>query len=217
MGDDLACEVLARAMAAAGVGRLLLIRRTGALPSAVTAAIGASNPDVRLDVRGWPQGESWLDAIAGASLVVRSGFDDDPMLRAAVRLGIPVVVMRARAQGIDVISFRRNGPCAHAPLDIPERPSVPFADGPDVVAAAHIAAAEALALLAGAATGEGRARLVSITPGTAGGRPGTERDQRDGGSDSIKANDVTSVRAVDLAWTPECFACGGTGAEMSLS
>ena len=40
-------------------------------------------------------GEAWMEALAGVDLVVRAGFDDDAMLGAAKRLGLPVVVARA--------------------------------------------------------------------------------------------------------------------------
>ncbi|MBC8131624.1 MAG: hypothetical protein H7X95_01480 [Deltaproteobacteria bacterium] len=141
-------------------------------------------------------GDAWLAAVLGATIVVRSGFDDDSMLRAAVRLALPVVVMRGREDRIDVVSFRRHGPCAHAPLDVPEKAGAAPEDGAGTVVAAHIAAAEALALVAGAITGEGRARHVSIPiPGAA----------------------VWPERSTDIPWSPECFACGGAGAEMSFS
>lgn len=221
MGDDLACEVAARALAAAGVGRLRLIRATGPLPNEVVAAMMSSSPDLKLESGEWPRagqgipagseegqslGRAWLRAMDGASLLIRSGFDDDPMLRAAVRLGVPVVVMRGREEGIDVLSFRRHGPCPHAPLDVPEQRGVPPQDGAEAVVAAHLAAAEVLVLLAGATTGQARARQVSIPA------PVTAAAGADSGGGAGGA-----VRAADLPWTPECFACGGSGGEMSFS
>src|SRR5438874_1834018 len=65
------------------------------------------------------------------SLIVRAGFDDDPMLRAAVRLGIPVVVMRASAGAVDLVSFRHQGPCPHADLEVPTRPQSDSGQGGD--------------------------------------------------------------------------------------
>ena len=219
-GDDLACEVAARALGAAGVARLILLRRGGALLPEVIAAIYESNPAVRIDTRPWPAaftvtteptqtpgqelGAAWVAAIAGAAVLVRSGFDDDPMLRAAVRLGLPVVVMRAREDGVDVLSFRCHGPCPHAPLNVPENHVAAAGGGAAAVVAGHLAAAEAVVLLAGAATGEGRARHLRIPLGKA-----TEGPPADAGE--------TLPRAVDLPWAPECFACGGRGMEMSLS
>jgi hypothetical protein len=200
VGDDLTCEVGARALAAAGVGRLRFVRRTGPVSRDIALALEQSNPDVALETRAWPAaGPGWLAALSGASAVVRSGFDDDPMLRAAVRLGVPLVAARGRDDAVDVVSFRRHGPCPHAALDVPEHPGVPPHDGPGAVIAAHIAAAEVLVLLAGADAGEARARHVTIPiPGPTG----------DGVGD-------TGPRGVDIPWSPECFACGGTASEMS--
>ncbi len=215
-GDDLTCEIVARALSAAGVGRIRLVRRSGAtagvaadagvavgaLPPAIAAALAASNPDVHLEIRAWPAGQpadagaAWLDAVTGAAVVVRSGFDDDSMLRAAVRLAIPVIVTRGRDESVEVVSFRRHGPCPHAPLDVPEQTALPPEDGPGAVIAGNIAAAEALMLIARATTGEARARHISL--------PMT------GVGDHV-------VRATDIPWTPECFACGGSGSEMSFS
>ena len=172
MGDDLTCEIVARALAAGGVGKLRLVRRTGALARDVAAALGASNPDVAVETWPWPSsrgdiadggasgdgdtaGRGWLDVLTGAAVVVRSGFDDDPMLRAAVRLGVPAVVTRGRDDGVELVSFRRHGPCPHAPLDVPEQSGVPPQDGAGAVVAGHIAAAEVLVLLAGANIGRG--------------------------------------------------------------
>lgn len=212
-GDDLAAEVCARALAAAGVGRLRLVRqRPPAAP--VLSALMASNPELGVDVAGWPgadadgalaasdgaaAGAGWLAALSGVAAVVRSGFDDDAMLRAAVRLGIPAIVLRASADTADVLSFRRHGPCPHLDLDLPQRPAaVPSQDGPTAVLAAEMAAAEALLVLAGATSGDGRARHVRVTLNGA-------------------AGDAPPARATDLPWTPECFNCGGTAAEMSFS
>lgn len=196
-GDDLACEVVARALAAAGVGRLVLLRRTGPLAPPVAAALTSSNPRVRIETRPWPTAGGWLAALAGATVVVRSGFDDDPLLRAAIRMGLPVVVMRGREDRMEVLSFRRHGPCPHAPLDVPEKTSgTPAEDGAGAVVAAHLAAAEVLVVLSGATTGAASARHITI------------------GGDSI--GDIVA-RAVDIPWAPECFACGGGGMEMSLS
>ena len=220
MGDDLACEAVARALGAAGVGHLRLIRRTGALPLAVAQAMSASNPELQIATWPWPRARSgaasvddpadrrspWLDAIAGAAVVVRAGFDDDPMLRAAVQMAVPVVAMRGREDGIDVISFRRHGPCPHLSLDIPAGPETPSEDGAPAIVAAHIAAAEALALIAEATAGDARARLIRIPA------PGVS----DGGS-AAPGGAGWAVRSTDIPWAPECFACGGSGVEMSFA
>ncbi len=144
-------------------------------------------------------GAAWLDAVTGTAVVVRSGFDDDSMLRAAIRLAIPVIVARGRDDGVQVVSFRRHGPCPHAALDVPEQTALPPDDGPGAVIAGNIAAAEALMLIAGASTGDARARHIRLPMHGATG-----------------ADDV-APRATDIPWTPECFACGGSGSEMSFS
>ena len=195
VGDDLTAEVAARALAAAGVGQLLLVRRSGPWPEVVAAAVGGSNPEARIASRTWPaSGPAWLEALAGCDAVVRSDFDDDSMLRAAVRLGIPVVVGRAGAAAVDVVSFRRHGPCPHVPLEVPEASaSEAPADGAAAVIAGEMAAAELLLLLAGALTGAGRAHHARLP--LDGGEPG----------------------ATEIPWAPECFACGGAGSEMVLA
>jgi len=194
VGDDLTAEVAARALAAGGVGQLVLVRRSGPWPDAVAAAVGGSNPETQVALRAWPVvGVAWLEALAGCAAIVRSDFDDDPMLRAAVRLGIPVVVARAGAAAVDVVSFRRHGPCPHTALDVPEAAATdPTADGAAGVIAGEMAAGEILLLLAGALEGAGRAHHARIP--------------LDGGE----------PRAAEIPWAPECFACGGAGSEMVL-
>jgi hypothetical protein len=192
VGDDLTAEVLARALGAAGVGALRLVRRAPLAPE-VSAALVGSNPDVRVEAQAWPTGPAWLPALEGAALVVRSGFDDDAMLRAAIRLGIPAIVVRAEDTQIDMISFRHHGPCPHLALDLPEVQAAPVDSGPAAVVAAHTAAAEVLLLLSEAHTDGARARHLRLP--------------LDGGS----------PRTADLPWTPECFACGGAGSEMTFA
>jgi hypothetical protein len=208
VGDDLAGEVMARALAAAGVGHLRLVRRTGSLPAPVAAALVGSNPELKLETRAWPPavdqaasgagpGAAWLEVLTGATVALRSGFDDDPMLRAAVRLGVPLVVARVRDDGVDVVSFRRHGPCPHAPLDVPTKDSSALENGgPGAVIAAELAATEALVLIAGAIAGSARARHVSV---------------------SFNEDVELPARAADIPWAPECFACGGSGSEMSFA
>lgn len=202
VGDDLTVEVMARALAAAGAGRLRLVRRSGPLAPGIAAALVGSNPDVVIETRPWPgvahdraagPGADWLAALEGCAAVVRSGFDDDAMLRAAVRLGVPAVVVRAASDEIDLVSFRRQGPCLHVALDVPEvRASLPPVEGPLAVVAAHTAAAEVVLLLAGADRGPARARHLRLPL------------------------DGTPPRSVDIPWTPECFGCGGSATEMTF-
>jgi hypothetical protein len=201
VGDDLTSEVLARALAAAGVGGLRLVRRSGAPAPDVLAALAGSNPDVVVEVRAWPvsgegAGAGWLAALDGCSIVARSGFDDDAMLRAAIRQAVPVVVVRADAAEVDLVSFRRHGPCPHVSLAVPESAAAVAEPGPIAVVAAHAAAAEVLLVLAEAHPSAARARHTRLA--------------LDGEVDGATS------RSIDIPWTPECFACGGSASEMSF-
>jgi hypothetical protein len=170
VGSDLAIETCALYLAGAGVQRF---RRIGA--------------------EGWPgDGAAWEAALEGVALVVRSGFDDDPMLRAAVRRGVPVVVMRAAGDLVDLLALRRHGPCPHQELDLPARPAAEAPeDGAGAVLAGTLAASEALLLLA--RPGEPpRARHLRLPLG----------------------GDEPTV--VEIPWAPECFLCGGSGREVTL-
>jgi antitoxin (DNA-binding transcriptional repressor) of toxin-antitoxin stability system len=137
----------------------------------------------------WPvDGPGWLEALKGVTLIVRAGFDDDPMLRAAVRLGVPVVVMRGGRPGADVISFRHHGPCPHAALDIPLRTAEPVPeDGSLAVVAGTLAATEAAWRIACPDDGP-RARHLKL---------------------SLDEEPM----AQDIPWAPECFLCGGSAPE----
>jgi hypothetical protein len=123
VGRDLAAEVAARYLEAAGVG--------------ATARVGA--PD-------WPgpDGERWLSVLQGAAVVVRAGFEDDPMLRAAQRLGIPAVVVRADGDAVDLLSFANDTPAPDLPLAVATTPPGPAHDGAASVVAGALAAAEAI-------------------------------------------------------------------------
>jgi hypothetical protein len=201
-GDDLGVEVCARALAAAGVGTVRLVRRNGPLQEAVVRALRASNPDLCIETVAWPRatlqesaGAAWMIVLAGAAAIVRSGFDDDAMLRAAVRLAVPAVIMRGTPTTADVISFRKHGPCPHLDLAVPEHAAgVAAGEGPTAVVGAEVAAAEVLAVVAGAATGAARARHVRVS--------------LDGAGDQVEG----PTRATDIPWTPECVACGGSAA-----
>jgi hypothetical protein len=128
LGGDRAAETAAEYLEAAGVG--LVIRKS--VPPG--------------------DGAGWLAALAVFELVVRSGFDDDAMLGAAARLGLPVVVVRAPGGLIDLVSFPRRAPAPDATLEIAPRPATPPANGADAgaeaILAGTLAAAEALTLLA---------------------------------------------------------------------
>ena len=88
-----------------------------------------------------------LGQLDGLQLVVRSGFDDDALLPAARRLGLPVIVMRASGDVVDVLSFPRRAADASPASDgpgIPFKSAAPPEDGAAGVLAGTIAAAEAL-------------------------------------------------------------------------
>lgn len=221
MGGDRTCEIAAHALAAAGVSDLRWISRAEQAPTAaVLAAWQDSNPEVTVEWLPLPGGDedalgaAWLGCLRGASAILRSGFDDDPLLAAAVRLGIPVVVVRTRAQdesrdasnampGIDLLSFRVHGPCPHVPLDRPRQAGAIPDGGALAVVAGHLAATELLVGLAGVSPPPGpgaTARLLRIPfsasgPGDAQGLP----------------------HSADIPWSPACFACGGSGQEMTFS
>ena len=190
VGDGLAAETAARYLAAAGVGALRLL---GA-PEAWDEALRASSPDVALEHAPRPgDGAGWMEALAGVAIVVRADFGDDALMPAAIRRGVPLIVLRDDEAAADVVSFRAHGPCPHAPLDVPVVAAVPLREGAASVVAGALAASEALHILVGARARAGRARHLRVP--------------LDGG-------DAT---AQDLPWTPECFACGGSGNEMSFS
>ena len=210
---DLAAEVAARYLAAAGVGTVRLIggvrsssAGAGASASAASApaaspyasALRASNPDVVVEHRGWPaDGAAWVAALDGADLIVRAGFDDDPMLRASVRLGIPALLLRALDDRAELIAFRRQGPCPHVDLEIPPRRAEAASNGAGAVVAGTLGAAEALLMLVGRAgdgeLGASRARHLALP--------------LDGGAPRVQ----------EIPWSPECFACGGGAVEMVFS
>ena len=91
-----------------------------------------------------------LGPLDDVDLVVRSGFDDDALLPAARRLGLPVVVMRASNDVVDVLSFPRTAadpaPVSDAP-GIPFKAAAPAQEGAAGVLAGTLAAAEAIHVL----------------------------------------------------------------------
>jgi len=193
VGADLTAEIAARYLAAAGVARLRLIGGADSDGAALDAALRGSNPDVVVERVPCPTtGDGWVAVLDGVAAVLRSGFDDDPMLRAAVRRGVPVVAVRGRDEAVELISFRRNGPCVHAPLDVPAQASAPPSSAAAAVVAGTLGAAEILSTLLGDAQAPS-ARHLSLPLD---GRP---------------------PRVQELPWSPACFACGGHGTEMSFS
>ncbi|HVZ89993.1 MAG TPA: ThiF family adenylyltransferase [Polyangia bacterium] len=123
-GAGLAAETAATYLAAAGVGRV----------------IARETPPV--------DGGDWLAALAGVDLIVRIGFDDDAMLGAAKRLGLPVVVVRATPAQVDLVSFSRRAPAPETPLDGPAQAAAAVPGEAADVLAGTLAAAEALVRIA---------------------------------------------------------------------
>jgi hypothetical protein len=182
-GGDLGLETAARYLAGAGISRFRILGDSEAVARA------AEEGGARVQRLAWPgDGAGWLAALDGCTLALRSGLDDDALLRAAVRLGIPLLVTRAGPEGVDLLSFRRQGPCPHASLDVPVRPASPGSDDPAAaVVAGTLAAAEAAWRIA-RPDEPPRARHLRLP---AAGAPLTQ----------------------ELPWTPECFLCGGSGRE----
>jgi sulfur-carrier protein adenylyltransferase/sulfurtransferase len=201
VGDGLAAETAARYLAAAGVGTLRLLGdgagSRSRLNDAWDAELRGSNPDVAIEHAPRPtDGVAWMEALEGVSIVVRADFDDDALVPAAVRRAVPLVVLRGDEGAADVVSFRKHGPCPHAPLDVMSIAAIPIPDGPASVVAGTLAAAEALHVLIGHDDTPARAsRARHLRVPLDGGEPVTQ----------------------DLPWTPECFACGGSGSEMSFA
>jgi hypothetical protein len=134
VGGDLSADIAALYLAAAGVGRVIRLRATER------------------------DAADWMAALTEIDLVVRAGFDDDAMAAAASRLGIPVVVMRALADRVDLVSFPRRVPAADAHLEVPAQAAAPGSGGAEEVVAGTLAAAEALVSLANPAARGGVVR-----------------------------------------------------------
>jgi hypothetical protein len=153
----------------------------------------------RVDLIGVPAdgGGAWERALVGASLVLRFSFADDPLLRTAIRLGIPALfgVVRDGGDGVDLFAFRRHGPCPHVSQDIPVQPgSAGAASGAGAVVAGTLAASEALQLLI-EPHALPRARLLRLSLAPGGPPPAVQ----------------------DLPWAPECFRCGGGSPEANFT
>jgi len=140
-------EVGPEGQAAICGARVLIVGGDLAAETARTYLIAAGVGSVETRSRSAGDGAAWLDALGGVDLVVRTDFDDDAMLGAAERLGVPVVVARAEADRVDLLSFPRREPNPNAEVDVRGRPAQPTADGATGVLAGTLAAAEALATL----------------------------------------------------------------------
>jgi hypothetical protein len=167
-------ETATRYLAAAGVRRFRAIARQG-----------EREPD-------------WRTGLTGASVVLTSTFEAEGMLRWAVALGVPAVLMRSHPRVVDLVAFRRHGPCPHLDAGTVTRSplsggaAVPaHRDGVSAVIGGTLAACEILWILARPGAGP-RARHLRVP--------------------------MTSDRNEDplmqeIPWSPECFACGGTAPE----
>lgn len=135
----------------------------------------------------------WLAALQGANLVVRFAFDDDPLLKTAIHLGLPALFAMAGRDEVDLFAFRRHGPCPHGNRAVAPRAAASDpAPGAAAVVAAGLVASEALWLIVHPDEGP-RARLLRLP--LAGGQPVVQ----------------------ELPWTPECFMCGGSSPEANFS
>ena len=141
----------------------------------------------------------------------RFSFDDDPLLRTAIRLGIPALIGTVRGDGerdrsqdrdqdrnsagVDLFCFRRHGPCPHVDQEILLRPAAGGgAAGAAAVVLGTLAASEALQLLVDPQAPP-RARLLRLSLAPGGPPPGVQ----------------------EIPWAPECFRCGGNSPEASFA
>ena len=124
VGGDLAAEVAALYLRAAGAGTVVELRDP---PS---------------------DGTGWLAALEGADLVVRSlaAAEMDATVLAARRLGIAAVTVRARAAGVGITSWPARAAEPETDLDAAAF-QLPHTDRPTSVVAGALAAAEGLWLL----------------------------------------------------------------------
>ena len=205
-GDDLAAEIAARYLAAAGVGPGAADRRRRCRRAGVRGRLARVEPRRRRRRAGLARRRrAWLAALDGADLVVRAGFDDDPMLRATVRLGIPAVLLRALDDRVELLAVREQGPCPHVDLAIPPRRAEGASAGATAVVAATLGASEALWLL----VRRDEARRPDARP---------RRKNAPARHLSLPLSpDGGAPRVQEIPWTPECFACGGGSVEMILS
>jgi hypothetical protein len=130
----------------------------------------------------------WRELLADVQAVARFSLDDDALLRACVRAGVPVVFGRERQQGVgvDLLSFRRHGPCPHQELAVPVRTA---SDAPTSAAGpllGTLVASELIWILIAPQAGP-RARLLRLPL------------------------DGAPPEAAEIPWAPECFLCGGRG------
>jgi hypothetical protein len=136
VGTDLAAETAALYLKAAGVEDLIPLP---VVPRPAERGEGTGEGSAA---------ETWRRQLAKVDLVVRSGFDDDAMMGTAARLGLPVIVVRAQRDGVDMVAFPRRPPALEETTVAPYAAAAPPDDGPAAVLAGTLAAAEALHVLA---------------------------------------------------------------------
>jgi hypothetical protein len=189
VGHGLAIETAARYLAGAGACCFRSIAGETHLAH-LASMVAEVNPAARAEACPWPfDGSAWVAALEEQTVVLRVGFDDDAMVRAAVRVAVPVVALRIDATSIDMLSLRRHGPCPHLPLDVAATPSHATESDPGIaVVAGALAACEALDIVVG--RDGSRARHLRLVLGP---------DQE--------------PLAREIPWAPECFVCGGHASE----
>jgi hypothetical protein len=142
--------------------RVLVVGECTASETAATYLRAAGVGEVIAREAAPADGGAWLAALEGIDLVVRVGFDDDAMLGAAKRRGLPVVVARATPAQVDLLSFPRRAPAPDASLEVPRQAAAPADPGAANVVAGTLAAAEALVRLAGVDGDIGRIRHLRL-------------------------------------------------------
>jgi hypothetical protein len=142
--------------------RVLVVGAGVAAETAATYLRAAGVGEVSARDEAPADGGSWLSALAGVDLLVRAGFDDDAMLGAAKRLGLPVLVLRAAPARVDILSFPRRAPAPETSLDVPAQAAAPATPGAADVVAGTLAAAEALVRLARVDGDIGRTRHLRL-------------------------------------------------------
>jgi hypothetical protein len=90
---------------------------------------------------------TWHRDLPGFDLLIRSGFDDNPVDGIAAHLGVPAIVVRATSTEVDLVSFSGRVPAPDAPAAIPFKAGEPASNEATAVLAGTLAAAEALHLI----------------------------------------------------------------------
>lgn len=142
--------------------RVLVVGEGAAAETAATYLRAAGIGEVRARAAPPAGGGAWLAALERIDLVVRVGFDDDAMLGAAQRRGLPVVVVRATPAQIDLVSFPRRAPAPAASLEVPAQSATASVPSAADVVAGTLAAAEALVRLAAIDGDIGRVRHLRL-------------------------------------------------------